>query len=60
MSLPEAGASQGAGLVRNAFHEAAVAGEHIGVVIHKFMLGRVVTGGQHALGQLMPTAEEIP
>ena len=45
------GASQGAGFVRNAFHEAAVAGEHIGVVIHNLMLGRVVAGGQHAFGQ---------
>ena len=44
-------AGQRAGLVRDAFHQAAVAGEHPGVVIDDVVLVGVVAGGQQFFGQ---------
>ena len=45
------GAGERAGFVRDAFHQAAVAQEHIGVVIDDFMPGAVELGGEDLLGQ---------
>ena len=41
----------GAGLVGDAFHEAAVTEEHIGVMVDDRMFGGVEAGGQHLFGQ---------
>jgi hypothetical protein len=45
------GAGQRAGFVRDAFHQAAVAEEHVGVVIDDLVAGLVELGGQHLFGQ---------
>jgi hypothetical protein len=45
------GAGQRAGFVRDAFHQAAVAEEDVGVVIDDGVAGAVELGGQHLLGQ---------
>ena len=45
------GAGQRAGFVRNAFHQAAVAEENVGVVIDDLVAGLVELGGQHLFGQ---------
>ena len=44
-------AGQRAGFVRNAFHQAAVAEEHVGVVIDDVEAVAVELGGEHLLGQ---------
>ena len=38
------------GFVRDAFHQVAVATEHVGVVIHDVVSGPVVDGGEMGLG----------
>src|SRR5690606_26484353 len=45
------GTGQGAGFVGDAFHHAAVAHEHVGVVIDDVVTGAVELAGQGALGQ---------
>ena len=45
------GAGERAGLVRDAFHQAAVAEKGVGVVIDDLVAGPVELGGQHLLGE---------
>lgn len=45
------GAGQGAGLVGDPFHHAAVPQKHVGTVVHDVVAGTVELGGQHLLGQ---------
>ena len=45
------GPGQGAGLVRDAFHQASVAAEGIGAVVHHRLFRGIELGGQHAFGQ---------